>query len=258
MNIIKKILLGSLSILAINTIIWTALFLNPNLSYALETQIDNVTIYHNQHLEIGAELVVKNAIELIKKSELYDEKFKIQLCLNDDKIYPNLQPFVKYALAYAVYNKTIIKSCKVNFNENLAETKWPINDYEFRKFDLTYLLAHEFTHNLQFNAGYIPLDPRVLIDWRLEGYADYIGRGNQKDGKLKDRIEKYLLEENKEYIGLPVFDLKDNTKQILSYFKYALVVQYLIEVKQLSFEQIYKLGPSIDEPYLEMIEWSEI
>jgi len=257
MKTIKQIFLGSISILVIGISIWIVLFLNPSLSYAKQTQIGNVTIFHNQNLETGAHTVIKKAAESVRKSELFDENLQIQLCLNDDKIYPNLQPFVKYALAFAVLDKTIIKSCDVKFDENLAETKWPINNYEFRKFDLTYLLAHEFTHNLQYEAGYMPLDPRVIIDWKLEGYADYIAREYVDDGKLRDRIEKYLSEENKEHVGLPVFDLEDDTKQILSYFKFSLVVQYLIEVKNLSFDQIYKLESSIEKPYLEMIEWSK-
>ena len=210
--------------------------------------------YHYQ-LDDNTNNVIKNAISRIKKSELYYDEIQIQLCLNDDRLYPNLQPFVNYALAYAVLDKTIVKDCEIKFNENRAETKWDVNNFEHRKFDLTYLLAHEFTHNLQFEAGYMPFDPRVIVDWRLEGYADYIGREFSEDGKLLEKIDKYLSIQNNEYIGFPVFELEDVTKQIFSYYKYSLIVQYLIEIKKMNFDQIMKLDSKIDNYYSDMIEW---
>lgn len=252
---IKRILFSSLSVLGISTMVWIVLFLNPKFSYAHQTVIDNVTIFHNLELEDNSKFVVKNAISRLKKSELFNNETRIQLCLNDDKLYPNLQPLVNYALAYAVLDKTIVKDCNLNFKENIVETKWDVNNFEYRKFDLTYLLAHEFTHNLQFEAGYMPFDPRVIIDWRLEGYADYIGRDFKEDGKLLERIDKYLTIENNEFIGFPVLELEDGTKQIFSYFKYSLVVQYLIEIKDLNFEQIMELDSKIESYYLDMIEW---
>lgn len=255
---IKRVILSSLAILGISFFLCTVLFLNPNLSYAHQTKIDQVTIFHNADLEEGTQAVIFNALNRIKRSELYDENLEIQLCLNDDKLYPNLQFLVgPNALAFATLNKTIVKNCDVKFNENVAETRWAINNHEHRKFDLTYLLAHEFTHNLQWNSDYRSLDPRVVINWKLEGHADYIGRGYQHDGQLRSRINRYLIEETKEHNGLPVIELEDGTKQILSYFKYSLVVQYLIEEKKLNFDQVYNLEPSIDDPYQEMLKWSK-
>jgi len=253
---IKKVLISIISILFASFLLWLVLFFNPNLSYAKQTQFDKVTIFHNQNLEKGTAIVIKNAIQIIKKSELYNEDLNIQLCLNDDKIYPNLHPFVGEPLAFAIFDKTIVKNCKTNFNENVAEARWAINNNELRKFDLTYLLAHEFTHNLQWK-DYVDKTKPGFINWKLEGYADYIAREYQQDGKLIAKIEKYLSEESKEHIGFPVFELEDGTKQILSYYKYALVVQYLMEIKHLKFDQIYKLEQDIDQPYSEMIEWSK-
>ncbi len=148
LKIIKRVTLSLLSILGISLLIWTVFLLNPNLSYANETEFDNVTVFHNQNLEEQTETVIENALQIIKQSALFDEEVSIQLCLNDDKVYPNLHPFVGHPLAYAIFNKTIIKNCTPKFDENLAEAQWAINDNELRKFDLTYLLAHEFTHNL--------------------------------------------------------------------------------------------------------------
>ena len=124
-------------------------------------------------------------------------------------------------------------------------------------FDLTWVLAHEFTHNLQYkaNAKYVVKNTIGKINWKLEGHADYISRGFKNDGQLIDKIDKYLVEAQKEHNGLPVFELKDGTKQILPYFKYALVVQYLMEQKGLNFYQICEIETSLNDLYMEMINW---
>lgn len=263
-KIIKKVLLSSLSILGITTLIWTTLLFNPSLSYANKTQVDFVTVYHNEDLEEGAEEVILEAIDILKKSELYHDEITIDLCLNDDKIYPRLHPLVKDEgppLAYAIFDKAIIKNCKVDFTNNCATAIWAANNNEIRKFKLSYLLAHEFTHNLQFDESVrriIKLTKGVNIHWKLEGYSDYIARQYANDGLLKTRILKYLDEEKVEHVGFPVFDLPDGTKQIFWYFKCSLIVQYLMEVKSLSYEELCDLKGTEDQYYNEMLEWADL
>ena len=253
---LKRILIGSLSILGISTLVWIVLLANPTLSYAHKTQFDQVTVYHNDVLEPETEIIIKNAMNLIKASAIYDPKLNIQLCLNDDKVYPNLHP-TPGGSAYAFFNKTVIYASEPNFQQNTTEFSWAVNNYELRKFNLTELLAHEFTHNLQYNA-----DPKFQIKnsigqifWIFEGHADYVARGFKNDGKLNEKIEQYLIEKDKAHVGVPVFKLDDGTIQNLSYFKYALVYQYLAEVKNLSYEEICQLDHDLEVHYAEMVAW---
>ncbi len=256
MKKLKKLLISCISVLGISFLVWTVLLLNPNLSYANKTQIENITVFHNSALEEGIDLILKDAVAILKTSDIYDQNLDIQLCLNDDKIYPNLHPFAG-GTAYAFANKTIIYASQANFKDNYAEFSWAINNYEFRKYNLTALLAHEFTHNLQFNfdSGYYNLNSIRKINWKLEGYAEYISREFKHDGKLKEKIQLYLKKEQEEYTGVPVFILSDGTIQNLSYFKYALVVQYLMEEKNLSFAQICAMKQDLDSNYSEMIAY---
>lgn len=257
-RIIKKIILGTLSILGISFLTWTVFLLNPNLSYANQTQIDNVTIYHNQELEEGTELIVRNALSIIKQADIYDENIKIQFCLNDDKIYPNLYPFAG-ATAYAFLKKTVIYASKPQFKNDYTEFSWEVNNYEIRKWNLTSLLAHEFMHNVQYNnnPSYYVKSTLGNLNWKFEGHAEYIARNFKNDGELKSKFQKYLTETTKEHIGIPVFKLEDKTIQSLSYYKYALVVQYLMEEKKLNYSQLCQLEIKLDDLYKEMIEWSE-
>lgn len=257
-KIIKKIVLSSLSVLGISFLTWTVFLLNPTLSYANQTQIDNVLIYHNQELEEGTELIIRNALSIIENAAIYDKNLDIQLCLNDDEIYPNLYPFAG-ATAYAFLNKTVIYASKPSFKDNYTEFSWEINKHQSRKYNLTSLLAHEFMHNVQHNhhPNYYIKSTLGHINWKLEGHAEYIAREFKHDNRLKDKIEIYLIEEKKEHVGVPVIELNDGTIQNLSYFKYALVIQYLIEIKTLAFDEICELEIPLDDLYREMIDWNE-
>ena len=257
-RIIKKIVINSLSILGIGFLIWTVFLLNPNLSYANQTQIENVLIYHNQELEEGTELIIKNALSIIGNADIYDKNLNIQLCLNDDKIYPNLYPFAG-ATAYAFLNKTVIYASRPSFKNNYSEFSWEINNHEVRKWNLTSLLAHEFMHNVQHhhNSNYYIKSTLGNLNWKFEGHAEYIAREFKHDNRLKDKIEAYLIEEKKEHVGVPVIELDDGTIQNLSYFKYALVIQYLMEIKKLDFGEICEFEIPLDDIYGEMIDWNE-
>lgn len=258
-KVIKKVVISSVSILGISFLVWTLFLLNPAWSYANKTQFEFIEVYHNKDLEEQTEEVIKQAITIIKHSDLFNEDVSIQLCLNDDVLYPHLNPLAGAPLAYATLNKTVIKNCTPKFRENIAEAQWAVNNNELRKFKLTWLLAHEFTHNLQFQANlkYVLQTTLGKINWKLEGHAEYISREFKKDGALKNKIEQYLIEQQKEHKGLAVFELEDGTKQILSYYKYALVIQYLIEEKTMNFHQICELEVPLEEVYSEMLEWSK-
>ena len=87
-------------------------------------------------------------------------------------------------------------------------------------------------------------------------HADYVARSLQNDGRLIERIIRIKKEDLKEHIGLPVIELKDGTKQIYSYYKYATVVQYLIQVKKLDFLELCDLDSSLEDQYNEMLQGS--
>ena len=47
----------------------------------------------------------------------------------------------------------------------------------------------------------------------------------------------------------------DGTKQVHSYNKYGLMVQYLMEVKDMDYFKICEFEISRDQVFLEMMEW---
>lgn len=256
-KIIKKVIIILSSVIGTICLFWIILLLNPSLSYTNQTQFDKVSIFHNQELDERTEAVVKDVIEILKTSSLYDENLHYQLCLNDNKIYPNINPFVVgEPLAFSFLNKTVAKNGEFNFNEDIIEVQWNTNE-ELRKYNLTHFLAHELTHNLQNNANQIYKNKTTLWkrNWKLEGHADYIARKFKNDGILKDKIDKYLIEENNIHKGLPATKDEIGIYWFYGYYKYALIVQYLMEEKKMNYNQICELDADINEIYSEMLNW---
>lgn len=254
---IKKIFFGTFSFLVLNTLLWILFITNPSLSYADQTSFGNVTVYHNEALDSNVEFVVKDALRLIQSSSLYHDEIQIDLCMNDDKVYPNLHPFIGGPMAYAIFDKTTLKNCFANFESNRAEIVWAVNENEVRHFDLTWLIAHEFVHNLQFDADpfYQLTSAATQLNWKLEGHAEYISRGYKNDNKLKEKFLRFLEEEKGPHVGIPVLELEDGSKQSLSYFKWALLVQYLFEIKGLDYVEMLELEQEPEALISELTEW---
>jgi len=255
---IKKIILSSLSILILSVLIWTVLLMNPSMAYAHETQFDQVHVFHNDDLSPEMEKIVGDALEIIQNSTIYDKNMTIDLCLNDDTFYPNIHPRSGMCLAYAVMNKAIVKECIMDVENNLAIAQWEINNNELRQFDLTNLIAHEFMHNMQYNAApsYYLSSTIAQLNWKLEGHAEYISRKYKNDGKLREKIGRYQIHEKQKFIGIPVVATENGTMQNFWYLKNAMVIQYLMEEKQLTFQQIIKLDKPLENLYQEMLDWS--
>lgn len=258
-KVIKKTLRGSLFILTASFILYTVLLVNPTIMYSTCTQIDRVKIYHNIALENETEKVIKDALAIIETAEIFSDEIIIELCLNGDSSYPTLLGKIRGGTAYSFLNKAVINYCSPSFEENVAEFQWEINENEVRKMNLTWLLAHEFTHTLQWKSDpyFVLKNISKTTSWKLEGYAEYISRQFQNDNKLKDKIHLMLLEERQTHIGIPVFLVKDGTIQNLSYFKYALMNQYLIEEQNFNYHQICRDKRTYNEVYAEMINWSK-
>jgi len=255
---IKKVILSALSVLGVSFLICVVMMLNPNLVYSSSTQFDNVTVYHNTELDPESESVILGAVELIKKSSIYNPDIQISMCMNDGTFYPELYPFAA-ATAYAFLDKTVIYDSQPNFKDNKIEFTWPINNNETRAYDFTYLMAHEFMHNVQYdhNPKYQIMSTLGKINWKLEGHADYIARSFKYDGQLIGKIDNYLIQERKAHVGVPVFQLENGTIQNLWYYKCALVIQYLMEEKDMSYDAVCELESGLDELYDEMITWKD-
>ncbi len=206
--------------------------LNPVLTYAHSTAYRNFIIFHNEPLDPGLTSRLDDATDLLRKSELYDSRSKFDICLNDGSNYPTLIKKLRgEAFAWGFYNKVVLLG-KANCKDNFAE----LNGY---KWNLTQLLAHEMIHCLQYKKlGFWKSNPIAKIPvWKWEGYPEYIARQNTGQISLRQNIA-YRLEVERSGANEWGIVLPDNTITPKEYYDYLLLVQYCMDIRNMTYEQL--------------------
>ena len=86
--------------------------------------------------------------------------------------------------------------------------------------DLVYYLAHELTHSLM--ASYLGrLKYHELPTWLREGYADYVGKGQDSFPDIRAKFEDSSYRTNREYL------------------RYELMIAYLLEVRRVGVPSLF-------------------
>lgn len=236
----KKLLVRLGITVSIPIITLIAFILFPGISYSKKIQIENVSVYYNTHLDESAQDLVKQSLEIVKTSELFDARFKIDLCLDDDSNYAYLINKLKGpAFGFGIGNKVILK-CHANFKTNQAVgygEAWDLKE-----------LTHELIHTYQYHK--YGLGTLKTPTWKLEGYAEYISRSKSKLNSLHESIDFMLIEREKaggsDWVWIK---LEDGTGFPSQYLVDKILIQYLMEIEQLSYTQIKK-----DERLREAVE----
>jgi uncharacterized protein YjaZ len=229
-------------------IVLLTIILNPMLTYANKTVHNNFTVYHNNVLDSHFTTVIDQATALIKTSEFYNPKLRLDLCLNDGSMYPDIIKAIRgRAFAWGFYNKVVLQGhlhCKHNYVE-LSEYKW----------NLKQLLAHEITHCMQFDKlGLWKSKPIANIEhWKWEGYAEYVAR---QDAQQKDLMKNLNLFSTQNKDSWEII-LSDSTITSRAYYEYWTMVQFCLDVKNMSYEQLLVDTTSATVINQEMYSWYE-
>ncbi len=224
--------------------------LNPTLLYANKTMIGKFTVYHNQPIDEHLKMRLNDADEILKSSELYDSNLKFDICLNDGSFYPSLlEIFLGNAFALGFTSNKIAICGEANFKDNYVE----VNNY---KWNLTQLLAHEATHCLVFHkVGFWNSNPVAHHPkWKWEGYPEYVARRNADQIDLVKNIEKLNRSMEKDKIEWGI-SFADSTISPTEYFVNRLLIQYCIEIKNMTYENILNDTTSEQAIQNQMFDW---
>jgi hypothetical protein len=212
----------------------------------------------NDKISYDIKIVLDNAMNLVQKSELYDSNYKYNIILCHNSFYNKIDDRLLGIgpAARATLNNVIIK-VRIDPTNNLAFAT-------FRKeceVNLTYLLAHEMIHCLQANKyGIMKFNPfRHPEFWKLEGYPEYISRKaglSDKDYSLASEIDRYANLENKA-TDIWILAEEGGCEVPGYYYKGRLMMEYLMDIKHLSYDQILKDSASESTIYNEMIKWKD-
>lgn len=239
------------AILTIATII-----LFPQRLFANKISYKEFTVYSNDKIDDNIKIVLDNALTLVQKSELYNSKYKYNIILCNNSFYNKLDDKLLGTgpAARATLNNVIIK-VRIDPKSNLAFPTF----HKACEVNLTELIAHEMTHILQANKyGILKFNPFKHPEfWKLEGYPEYISKQTELTSKgysLTGDIDRYINLESKA-TDIWILSEEGGCEVPNYYYKGRLMMEYLIDIKHLSYDQILKDTVSENTVCQEMMKW---
>jgi hypothetical protein len=232
------------------------IILYPQPLFANKVEYKQFKVYSNE--EIGDEVkpILDTALSLVRKSELYDSTYKVDIFLSYNTFFNKIDSkvFGYGPIATAIDNNLVFKVA-VDINKNLVYSTFhkPCE----RHFD--YVIAHEMTHCLQTHKyGMLKFNPFNHPEmWKLEGYPEYVARQKFSNpaNSLKKVIERLMELKNKQ-TDIWILEEEGGCEAPEYYYKGMLMTEYLINVRRLTYDQILKDTCSEEEIYSEMTEWA--
>jgi hypothetical protein len=234
------------------------IILFPERLFANKVKYKEFTVYSNDKIDGNIKIVLDEAMDLVQKSELYDSSYKYNIILCYNTFYNKIDNkiFGTGPAARSRLHNLIIK-IRIDPKNNLAFPTF----HKACEVNLTEIIAHEMIHCLQAHKyGILKFNPFKHPEfWKLEGYPEYISKQNELTGEgynFTSDINRYVNLKSKateiwissEEGGCEVPDY---------YYRGKLMMEYLMNIKHLSYDQILKDTLSESTVYQEMIKWKD-
>ena len=223
---IKKVVKVSLAFITVNVLFLLGLVFFPAVSYAHETKVDEVTIYHNEPLPDHFLESVDESLQALKKTMLYRGPSTLDICVNDDSYYPGI---IRALMGDDVFRAFANKSVMMGEFSGPDQMRiWG------REVSITQFLTHAMIHNLQFeHHGFWDANPiGGYAEWKWEGYVEYEVLG-------KDYSLSYF---HKKSIGgkgdFDWIELENGLATIKRHIDYLMLAKYCLEVKEMTYDEM--------------------
>lgn len=219
----------------------------PNNLFARKNTYKNCTVYGNTLLTGNYKFILDNACALASTSELFDSKFQYDIFQADNSFYKTVSfKVLGPALARSIDNNVIL-NIHADFDQDLLSGT-------ANKRNLTATIAHEMIHCLQVHKfGLLAFNPFHHPPlWKMEGYPEYVSRYNERKApgyslEASVKLAQSFVEQKKEWV-----ELQPGYADPLVYFKGWIMIEYLIEVKGLTYEEILKDNVKEEDIWCEM------
>ena len=220
---------------------------NPSFLYAKETNHKNFTIHHNGKINQNLVKMLDKSFLQLENQDIFNEEAKINVCLNDGSIYPQLiQTLMGPDVIRSLANISVVHADKLDIENNIMV----FSEWSNESFKASQWFTHSFTHCLQYEKfGFFGSNPVAKHDeWKWEGYAEYTSFGDHYN--LKSLLEKHLEPTDNNWV-----QMKDGSKTSKDHFKFLVMIKYCIETRQMSYDQILKNQEPSDKIYSDLINW---
>lgn len=222
----------------------------PGFYFEHQTDYNQYSIHSDQPINRGVTFILEEVSTKLGATELYsgDEDFTVFFCY-DASTYarfarelgmnPDSQGLTIEPLGYVMINLREIGNVGREFGNS--------HPYSLLSGSATHVLAHELTHVLITNHVGMFASPD-LPSWKREGYAEYAA-----SRYVKEQDSSYSF---KEYAGHFFSDEYDEVELARQhYIKYELIVEYLLDVKELAVADLLSQSHQKDTIFNELKQW---
>ena len=222
----------------------------PGPLYPEEKQYGAITVHTESPIGPQIDSMMAEIFMRLEAVAIYDPNREMNLCLSTQN------KFSFFAGLTLRKNRTmgfcLLGNCYVNvdFIKELAAKTGGRPKYNAREGSVVHVATHELIHQYLADA-YGDLASRSLPTWKTEGYCEY-----GVNHSVASHDNSYSLAER---IDIFIDDSQWNPTAMTHrpHYVWGLMIEYLADVKGLSFEQI--MGDSIIKHavYQEMMAWRE-
>jgi hypothetical protein len=209
------------------------LLVYPQVLFAHEVRYKNFTVYSRQPLDQDLYTVLDKVEKQLAASAINDTSVKPKIFLtNSQTLYSLLSLYIgqnSFGKGYPLLPTTNVFINETDVSRDLVFRKAATGNQR----SLSGVLAHEITHlHIRKKVGYVK--NVTLPAWKKEGYCEYVAGGSTLDYETGVRMWKANPTDGTGY----------------QYFKYHLIVKYLLEQEKLTIEDIFNRG-DLDQKQVE-------
>ncbi len=219
----------------------------PSVLFSNSFKAENLELHFSEAINPVNEQIGLNVLKRIRNLELYDSNndMKVFVCESSGlysffarlTFVPNTVP----GFNLSIFDNSFVSVPLLN-ERQITNHGWAV--YSAIEGNLEQSIAHELIHNMAVaKLGYF--DSQKIPAWKSEGYAEYgasIAIIRADSSRLADRIHDYALT-----IGW------DDRAQW--YYKNGLIVEYLSEYKNYSFDDIMSDSLTRETAEKQMMDW---
>jgi hypothetical protein len=253
---IKRIFVATMLTILVGVSGLMTILLFPQPLFAYKMEYNRFTVYSNDEITADFIPLLDNAMAIVEKSAINDPNYKYDVLLAFNSVFNKIDDkLLGYGPSARATGNNVTIKVEIDAKRNLFFATF----HEKCQGDLTLLLAHEMIHCLQLNKyGIMKFNPVKHPEmWKLEGYPEFVARQpilNEKDYNLTKEIDRYV-ELDARTSDFWILIEEGGCEAPKDYYKGRLMIEYLMDIKHFSYDEILHDTRSADVIFAEMINW---
>jgi hypothetical protein len=221
----------------------------PGLFFSEEKQYGSITVYSEKPIGKETDSIMAEVFLRLHKVPIYDpaRKYNLSLCSSQKKFtfFTNLTVRANRIMGFNFMGSAYVNE---DFINELRRKTGGQPKYLTREGSVVHVATHELMHEY-INDAYGSFAARALPEWKTEGYCEYgVNQfvAPQDSGySISERIDIYLDDSR----------WNPTAEVHRPHYVWGLMMEYLINVKKLNFEQVLTDSVTYTTTYQEMMDW---